>query len=122
MNRPLPLTGLTVLDLGQIYQGPYACFLMAMAGADVVKVEPLDGEPTRRRARTAGASLPLAILNSCKRGLTVNLKHPAGRGLLLRLAQHADVLLENFAPTVMERLGVGSDTLLKANQIGRAHV
>src|SRR6476619_6730055 len=48
--RPLPLAGITVLDLGQIYQGPYACFLMAMAGADVVKVEPPDGEPSRRRA------------------------------------------------------------------------
>jgi crotonobetainyl-CoA:carnitine CoA-transferase CaiB-like acyl-CoA transferase len=111
----LPLAGVSVLDLGQIYQGPYACFLMAMAGADVVKVEPPGGEPTRRRARYAGASLPLAILNSCKRGITLNLKSPRGRELLLELAAKADVLLENFAPTVLDRLGVGADALLGAN-------
>jgi crotonobetainyl-CoA:carnitine CoA-transferase CaiB-like acyl-CoA transferase len=111
----LPLTGVTVLDLGQIYQGPYACFLMAMAGADVVKVEPPEGEPTRRRARYAGASLPMAILNSCKRGMTLNLKSPEGRALLLRLVAKADVLLENYAPTVTERLGVGPEVLQAVN-------
>ena len=115
MERPLPLTGVTVLDLGQIYQGPYACFLMAMAGADVVKVEPPTGEPTRRRAQTAGASLPLAILNSCKRAITINLKTEAGRDLLRDLVRHADVLLENFAPTVTDRLGVGPANLLEVN-------
>ena len=114
-QRPLPLEGLRVLDLGQIYQGPYACFLMAMAGADVVKVEPPDGEPTRRRAKVAGASLPMAILNSTKRGLTLNLKEAAGRDLLVELVKQADVLLENYAPTVMDRLGVGANRLLEIN-------
>lgn len=114
-DRPLPLAGVFVLDLGQIYQGPYAGFLLAMAGADVVRVEPPDGEPTRRRAKVAGASLPLAILNSTKRGITLDLKSHEGRGLLVELARQADVVLENYAPTVTERLGVGPDVLLGAN-------
>lgn len=114
-DRALPLAGLFVLDLGQIYQGPYAGFLLAMAGADVVRVEPPEGEPTRRRAKVAGASLPLAILNSAKRGITLDLKSPDGRALLIDLARTADVLLENYAPTVTERLGIGPDVLLGAN-------
>ncbi|MDH4145732.1 MAG: CoA transferase [Acidimicrobiia bacterium] len=114
-SAPLPLEGIRVLDLGQIYQGPYACFLMAMAGADVVKVEPPDGEPIRRRARISGASLPLAMLNSSKRAITVDLKAAAGRALLCDLAASADVLLENYAPTVMDRLGVGAGELMRRN-------
>src|SRR5688572_18569304 len=86
-----------------------------MAGADVVRVEPPEGEPTRRRAKVAGASLPLAILNSTKRGITLDLKSAEGRGLLVDLARQADVVLENYAPTVTERLGVGPDVLLDAN-------
>ena len=68
-ERPnLPLAGVKVIDFGQIYQGPYATLLMAKAGADVVKVEPLAGEPMRNRARTSkGAGIPLAMLNSNKR-------------------------------------------------------
>jgi crotonobetainyl-CoA:carnitine CoA-transferase CaiB-like acyl-CoA transferase len=114
-GQALPLEGVRVLDLGQIYQGPYACFLMAMAGADVVKVEPPDGEPTRRRAQVVGASLPMAILNSTKRGMTINLKTEAGRDVLRQLVATADVLLENYAPTVMDRLGVGAEALLEVN-------
>ena len=81
----------------------------------MVKVEPPEGEPTRRRARYAGASLPMAILGSCKRGITLNLKSAAGRALLLELVKRADVLLENYAPTVTDRLGVGPDVLAEAN-------
>ncbi len=111
----LPLVGIRVLDLGQIYQGPYAGFLMAMAGADVIKIEPPDGEPVRRRAKVAGASLPLAILNSTKRDLVLDLKSETGRDLLIELVRHSDVLLENYAPTVTTRLGIGPDVLLAAN-------
>ena len=112
----MPLSGITVLDLGQVYQGPYAAMLMARAGADVIKVEPVDGEPVRRRSAVSkGAMLPLAMLNSNKRGITLNLKSPEGRDLLLKLVEHADVLLENFAPGVMDGLGVGWEVLHAAN-------
>ena len=111
-----PLTGVTVIDLGQIYQGPYATFLMAMAGARVIKVEPRQGEPARRRARVGGGgSVPMAMLNSNKDCITLNLKTETGRELLRRLVRKADVLLENYAPTVMDRLGVGPEALLKEN-------
>ena len=104
-----PLTGVTVIDLGQIYQGPYATFLMAMAGARVIKVEPRQGEPARRRARVGGGgSVPMAMLNSNKDCITLNLKTETGRELLRRLVRKADVLLENYAPTVMDRLGVAA--------------
>ena len=61
-----PLDGVTVLDLGQIYNGPYAAFMLAMAGARVIKIEPPTGEPLRRRAAVTGGSVPLAMLNANK--------------------------------------------------------
>jgi len=116
-DRPnLPLAGVTVVDLGQIYQGPYATLLMAKAGAEVIKVEPLTGEAARLRAQVGkSATLPFAMLNSNKRGVTLNLKDPRGRDLLQRMAAKADVLLENFAPGVMDRLGVGWTVLSQIN-------
>jgi crotonobetainyl-CoA:carnitine CoA-transferase CaiB-like acyl-CoA transferase len=115
-TQNMPLSGITVLDLGQVYQGPYAAMLMARAGADVIKVEPVDGEPVRRRSAVSkGALLPLAMLNANKRGITLNLKSAEGRGLLMKLVERADVLLENFAPGVMDTLGVGWDVLHAIN-------
>jgi crotonobetainyl-CoA:carnitine CoA-transferase CaiB-like acyl-CoA transferase len=114
MARP-PLTGLLVLDLGQIYNGPYCSFLLARAGATVIKIEPPGGENMRRRAVVGGAILPFAMLNSNKRFITLNLKSEAGRDLFLDLSAKADVVVENFAPGVMDRLGVGPQALLKRN-------
>lgn len=112
----LALSGITVLDLGQIYQGPYATFLMARAGADVIKVEPPRGESLRARELSGGTpSFPLAFLNSNKRGVTLNLKAERGKELLRQMVSRADVLLENFAPGVMDRLGVGAGELLALN-------
>ena len=90
-TRPnLPLAGVTVIDLGQIYQGPYATMLMARAGADVVKVEPPGGEPIRARTKVGRhAAIPLAMLNSNKRAVTLNLKAAGGRELLKRMAARA---------------------------------
>jgi crotonobetainyl-CoA:carnitine CoA-transferase CaiB-like acyl-CoA transferase len=110
-----PLEGVTVLDFGQIYNGPYASFMLAMAGARVIKIEPPHGEPLRRRTAADGGSVPLAILNANKEGITLNLKHQRGRELLHKMVMRADVLLENFAPTVMDRLGVGPDSLMALN-------
>lgn len=114
--RALPLQGMTVLDLGQIYNAPYASFLMATAGARVIKVEPPDGEKMRRRGAVgAGAMLPFAMLNSNKEFVTVNLKSEAGRKLFFQLVRKADVVVENFAPGVMDRLGVGPARLQEEN-------
>ena len=111
-----PLAGVTVIDLGQIYQGPYAGLLLAKAGADVIKIEPPAGEPARARApRGKSTSLPMAMLNSNKRDITLNLKTGRGRELFMALAKRADVVLENFAPGVMDRLGVGFFALREIN-------
>ncbi|MBR0682825.1 CoA transferase [Roseomonas eburnea] len=110
-----PLDGILVLDLGHIYQAPYCAFLMAMAGATVIKIEPPNGEPLRRRAAVAGGSVPQAMLNSNKQGLSIDLKNPKGREIFLRLVDRADVLIENFSPGAMDRLGLGHEALLKRN-------
>jgi crotonobetainyl-CoA:carnitine CoA-transferase CaiB-like acyl-CoA transferase len=113
-NRPL--AGITVIDLGQVYQGPYATFMMAKAGADVIKVEPLTGEAGRSRAEiNAGAMVPFEMLNANKRSVTIDLKKEKGRLLLIELVRRADVLVENFAPGVMDRLGVGWKVLHEIN-------
>lgn len=112
-----PLAGITVLDFGQIYQGPYATMLMAKAGADVIKIEPPGGEPLRRRVIATGGdtTLPIAMLNANKRGVTLNLKSEAGKNLLKQMVAKADVLLENFAPGTLDGLGVGYDVLRPIN-------
>lgn len=107
-----PLAGITVLDLGQIYQGPYCGFLLAMAGARVIKIEPPQGEHVRSRR---GVSVPLAMLNSNKEGITLDLKTDEGRDAFLQLVDEADVVLENFLPGVMDRLGLGGKALLQRN-------
>ena len=116
-TRPnMPLAGITVVDLGQIYQGPYATLLMAKAGARVIKIEPREGEPARLRAKVAkAATFPFAMLNSNKQGITLNLKSPRGIELLKQMVAKADVLLENYAPGVMDRLGVGYAVLSRIN-------
>ncbi|MFI5014827.1 MAG: CaiB/BaiF CoA transferase family protein [Hyphomicrobiales bacterium] len=114
MSQP-PLTGVVVLDLGQIYNGPYCSFLLARAGATVIKIEPPGGENMRRRAVVGGAILPFAMLNSNKSFVTLNLKTEAGRDLFLEMAKKADIVVENFAPGVMDRLGVGPQALMKLN-------
>ena len=113
--RRYPLEGVTVVDLGQIYNGPYCTFLMAMAGARIIKIEARGGENLRRRGVVGGAALPFAMLNSNKTFATLNLKAARGRELLQAMVGKADVLVENFAPGAMERLGVGYDVLREIN-------
>ena len=116
MRKNTPLDGITVIDLTQIYQGPYATFLMAKAGANVIKIEPVNGEPSRIRAKVSGsASLPMAMLNTNKRGVTLNLKTESGRNLFKEMIKRADIVVENFAPGVMDRLGVGWSVLHEIN-------
>jgi formyl-CoA transferase len=110
-SRPLPLDGITVLDLGQIYQGPYAGFLLAQSGARVIKIEPPQGEAARAR----GANLPFAMLNAGKECVTLDLKTVTGVAQFKKLVRTADVVLMNYAPGVPERLGIGYDDLSAVN-------
>jgi CoA:oxalate CoA-transferase len=115
-HRPPPLAGVRVLDLGRVYQGPWCGLLLALAGAEVVKIEEPAGEPARRGASPpGGATVPFAMLNSNKRDVTLNLKHRRGRELFRRMVDGADVVVENFGPGTMERLGLGADALLARN-------
>jgi len=118
MSQPSapPLAGLTVLELGQIYNGPYCALLLAHHGADVIKVESPQGDVLRRMDRSpGGASYPFRMLNANKRSLRIDLKQARGRELFLRLAEHADVIVENFAAGVVERLGIDYRTLAARN-------
>ena len=112
-NPDHPLTGIRVLDLTQIYNGPYATFLMAMAGADVIKVEPPGGEHLRRRNARGGALYPFKMLNPNKRSILLDLKNKEDRDIFLELASTADIIIENSAPGVVDRLGVGYETIKK---------
>ena len=103
----LPLRGIIVVDLTHIYNGPYATFLMAMAGATVIKVEPRGGEHLRHRAEVASAGVPFAMLNLNKRAITLDFTKERGRELLLEMIARADVVAENFAPGVLDRRGLG---------------
>ena len=115
-RRNRPLDGIVVIDLGQVYQGPYATYLMAKAGATVIKVEPPGGEPVRQReAVSKGSGVPFALLNGHKKCITLDLKSEQGKTVLRKLAATADVLLENYAPGVMDRLGVGWSALHELN-------
>ena len=113
-TRAQPLENLIVIDLGQIYQGAYTSFLLAMAGARVIKVEPIGGERLRGGTEKP-PTLAFAMLNSNKLGVTLDLKQERGRELLIELARRGDVFVENYAPGVLDRLGVGADVLRAAN-------
>ncbi|MCL8382919.1 MULTISPECIES: CaiB/BaiF CoA transferase family protein [Xanthobacter] len=112
-----PLDNIVVVDLSQIYNGPYATYLMALNGATVIKIEPPGGEPLRRRSEAGNAGLlPFAMLNGCKSSIVLDLKTDDGKAALRALAEKADVVVENFAPGVMDRLGVGWETLSAGNE------
>jgi len=110
-----PLVGLTVLDLSHVYAGPYTTFMLAMAGARVIKIEQRTGEHLRSRGDNGGASMAFAMLNSNKESITLDLKAEEGRTLFLEMAERADVVVENFAPGVTGRLGIGPAKLHEIN-------
>lgn len=114
MNRQ-PLDGVTVLDFGQVYNGPYCGFLLAQGGARVIKVESRIGETLRARGATSTASYPFALLNTNKESITLNIQSAEGQALLKRLAKNVDVVFENFAPGTMDKYGIGSDALRALN-------
>ena len=109
-----PLAGLRVIDLGQVYLGPYCGLMFALMGAEVIKVEPPGGDSIRGIA--GGRENPAAMmLNSSKQSVTLDLGSEGGRSALLALADSADVLIENFRPGTMEKLRLGWETLCARN-------
>ena len=115
------LSGLRVLDFSIMLAGPYCARLLADLGADVIKIEPPEGDDMRLRqplrADEAGQrhSSYFGQLNAGKRSLTLDLKNPEAIALIKRMVLQADVLLENFRPGVMDRLGLGADALRALN-------
>lgn len=111
-----PLSGVRVLDLSAYIAGPYGCTLLADQGADVVKIEPPEGDNLRNYPSTlAGASRAFVGVNRSKRGVALDLKQPEGLALLLRLVRDADVLVHNFRPAVPRRLGIDFERLSTLN-------
>ena len=112
--RPLPLAGVRVIEFCQTIMGPTAGLILADLGADVIKLEPApDGDKTRRLNGFAAGFF--GAFNRNKRSLALNLKTDEGRALAHRLVESADVVIENYAPGTMEKLGCGYDELSKIN-------
>ena len=110
----LPLQNLKVLELGHIVAGPAASLLLADLGADVIKVERIDGGDQARSMPGAGSS-GFFHYNRNKRSLAIDLKSSKGREILLKLVARADICLDNYAPGALERLDLGYESLAKAN-------
>jgi crotonobetainyl-CoA:carnitine CoA-transferase CaiB-like acyl-CoA transferase len=113
-----PLAGVKVIELSHIMAGPACGMMLADLGADVIKVEKFpDGDDSRRMVppKIDSESAAFMILNRNKRGTAINLKSEAGRSLLRRMLSTADVLIENFRPGTMERLGIGYESLRETN-------
>ena len=111
-----PLEGIRVLEIANIMAGPYAGMLLADMGADVIKVEALRGDMARAFPPLVnGESVSFSSLNRNKRSLAVDLKNPAGLAIVKKLANKADVLLENNRPGALEKLGLGAEELKKTN-------
>ncbi len=117
MSSPRPLAGLTVLDASRVFAGPHATMLMADLGAEVWKLEPPAGDETRGWGPPFWGdpadrrSAYFAAVNRNKRSIVINLKTDAGRELLDRLADRADLLMHNYLPSVAERLGLAPERL-----------
>ena len=141
-----PLSGIKIIDLTKLAPGPHCTMILGDLGADIIKVEE-PGAPTGRRAEQGGAtgkvkrvvgfgSVPTNALARNKKSIGLNLKSGPGKEIFVRLAQRADVVVEEFRPGVAKRLGIGYDVLSVRNprliycavtgfgqtEIGRAHV
>ena len=114
---PGPLHGYRIVDLSQIVSGPMATMLLSDQGADVVKVEPVDGQDILRRAPFARGGFSAFFLNNNrgKRSLAVDLHRAEGRQVILDLVATADVFVQNFRPGVCERMGIGYEDLRAVN-------
>ncbi|MEC9375945.1 MAG: CaiB/BaiF CoA-transferase family protein [Pseudomonadota bacterium] len=112
-RHSLPLEGVRVIEFTHMVMGPAAGLMLADMGADVIKIEPIGGDSTRRLLGSGAGYFPM--YNRNKRSLCVDLKSDEGKEAILKLVSDADVLIENFRPGTMDRLGFGFDAMNKLN-------
>ncbi len=115
-----PLAGVKVLELGTLIAGPFAARFLGEFGADVIKIEdPKGGDPLRKWRKlypeVGGTSLWWAVQARNKKSVTINLKAEEGKEIVRRLAREADIVVENFRPGLLEKLGLGYDVLSAEN-------
>src|SRR3954453_12400735 len=117
-----PLDGVRVLDLTGVVSGPFATMFLADQGADVLKIEPITGDITRRSRATIDKGGEFSALfissNRGKRSLSIDIKSEIGREVLPKLVAQSDVLVQNFRPGTMERLGLGPQGLRQSTPRG----
>jgi crotonobetainyl-CoA:carnitine CoA-transferase CaiB-like acyl-CoA transferase len=113
-DRDSPLSGIKVIEFTHMVMGPSTGVILADLGADVVRIEPLDGDPTRRLLGSGAGYFPM--FNRNKRSLQLDLKSAHGRQVALELAQAADILIENFRPGTLDRLGFDYANLSATNE------
>ena len=116
---PQAFDGIRILDFSQVVSGPYAAQLLANQGAEVIKVEPARGDQLRKIFKTSSQrpdanSAAYELVNRGKRSVSIDLKNPAGRAAILKIAAGCDVFLENFRPGAMARLGLDYDAVKRA--------
>src|SRR5215471_17299789 len=121
MKKARPFEGLRVLDLTHVLAGPFCTYLLALLGADTIKIEP-PGEPDEVRGRGADAELNAQLMgtnyltqNANKRAITLNLRSEKGCAILKRLAASADIVVENYRTGALASLGLGYEQLRAAN-------
>jgi crotonobetainyl-CoA:carnitine CoA-transferase CaiB-like acyl-CoA transferase len=115
-----PFTGVKILDFTRVLAGPYGSYQLALLGADVIKVESREGDDMRFGNRAndwekRGLAAPWVAVNAGKRSITLDLKKPKALEVIKRLVAKADVVMENFRPGVMDKLGIGYETLKAIN-------
>lgn len=115
-----PFAGVKILDFTRVLAGPYASYQLALLGADVIKVEAREGDEMRFGTRSndwerRGMAAPWVAVNAGKRSITMDLKSPKAIEAVMRLVPKVDVVMENFRPGVMDKLGIGWETLKKVN-------
>jgi crotonobetainyl-CoA:carnitine CoA-transferase CaiB-like acyl-CoA transferase len=115
-----PFAGVKILDFTRVLAGPYASYQLALLGADVIKVESRDGDDMRYGNRAndwekRGLAAPWVAVNGNKRSITLDLKQPKAIEVIKRMVPKVDVVIENFRPGVMDKLGIGYDTLKQLN-------
>src|SRR5258708_38940877 len=115
-----PFTGVKILDFTRVLAGPYGSYQLALLGADVIKVESREGDDMRFGNRAndwekRGLAAPWVAVNAGKRSITLDLKQPKAIEAIKRLVAKSDVVMENFRPGVMDKLGIGYETLKVIN-------
>jgi crotonobetainyl-CoA:carnitine CoA-transferase CaiB-like acyl-CoA transferase len=113
---PLPLEGVRVLDLTNVMAGPYCTMVLGDLGAEVIKLESLDGDSTRNfEPKVNDESYCFAVLNRNKKSISVDMKSPEGKDIVMKLAAGCDVMIENFRPGVVKKLGIDYEAIRKVN-------